>query len=334
MAFSYPSALGVHVNRPLTNFAVDFSRDRNVFAPSLLFPAMTVEKMSDKYWRFDSLDAFRRTGAMDNAWPIGVNSLPNSANFGKDLAEFQCERFGRQHEVPDEFVQNADFEYHQKAVSLLVSLLSIERLVQGVAAARAGLTGTSTASATTLGGGKWDVGVAATPYMRIGIIETVRRILENSMNTVNPDNIWMVISPTTAKKWATSVEILDFVKQSPEAIAAMTSGSPLSNAATFGLPRKLHGVNVFILNTVYVTSEELAATVVKSYLISDEVLFLNVESPGLMTYNTVTGFEFEPMNVAVHALPWMRQSYIQCATNFDYVVTASASGFLVTDVDT
>lgn len=337
MAFSYPSALGVHVDRPLTNFAVDFSRDKNTFISNVLFPTMTVDKMSDKYWRFDSLDAFRRTAATDNLWPIGENSEPNTAHFGKDLGTYQCKRYARQHVVPYEFSSNADFAYDQKAVSMLTSLIGIERLIQGFAAATSGLTGTvATETAANLSGGKWDVGVpttAGSSFLREGILEVVRRIMQNSMNTVDPRNLWCCISPTTAKLWAISLEVIDFVKQSPSAIAAMTNGSEFSNGPWFGLPRVLFGVNIMVISPVYVTTEEGGADT-KSYLVNDSAIFLNVESPGLMTYNTITGFEYEPMNIRTYDLGWKAQRNIQCVTNMDYVCTALNSGFYVTDTDT
>jgi hypothetical protein len=97
-------------------------------------------------------------------------------------------------------------------------------------------------------------------------------------------------------------------------------------------PNRIGG-NVMVVSPVYVTTEEGGADT-KSYLVSDSAIFLNVESPGLMTYNTITGFEYEPMNVRTYDLGWKAQRNVQCVTNFDYVCTALNSGFYVTDVDT
>ena len=96
-----PSRPGdVHVNAPLTNFALQFQN--RAFIADQVFPVIPVVKESDLYYTFSreelrDVDTLRAAGALAKE----VDWVPSTASY-------IAEEFAMRHLLPDRIVANAD----------------------------------------------------------------------------------------------------------------------------------------------------------------------------------------------------------------------------------
>jgi hypothetical protein len=100
-------------------------------------------------------------------------------------------------------------------------------------------------------GGKWDVATTSNNYIQKSINYGKIAIHRNTLGAVKTEDLHLVISPALALLMAQSQEIVDYVKQSPFALAQIKGDAPAQNGK-WGLPDQLYGVNIEVEDTVYV----------------------------------------------------------------------------------
>lgn len=136
----------VHVNQPLTNFALQL-RNR-AFVAEEVFPVVPVLKESDVYYTFSreelrDVDTLRAAGALAKE----VEWLPGTATY-------TAEENALRHLLPDRIVNNADIPVRPRmnTVSKLMKwiMLGVEKRVQAIA------QNTANAVATVAVSPKWD----------------------------------------------------------------------------------------------------------------------------------------------------------------------------------
>ena len=136
----------VHVNQPLTNFALAF-RNR-AFVAELVFPVVPVQKESDIYYTFSreelrDVDTLRAAGALAKE----VEWVPGTATY-------TAQEHALKHLLPDRIVNNADMPVRPRlnTTSKLMKwiMLGIEKRVQAIA------QNTANAVATVAASPKWD----------------------------------------------------------------------------------------------------------------------------------------------------------------------------------
>jgi hypothetical protein len=231
--------------------------------------------------------------------------------------------------------RQADFDIRRAKAQLLTTNLMFRRAKRVFDILTDAAQQTNTAAAASIPGGstgKWDTGTSASPQIQLGINAVVEIILQNTFYTIDPNDIWMIINPTAAHQLAETDEIRDLIKYAPSGVQFLQSVSPFSNAPRFGLPAMLFGVNVMVAAFRHRTSVEGAASDTDAYMIDDDACFVTSMPPSLQTLNTITTFEYEPMRVEEHRIPWEHRTLLQVITNYDVKLTAVNSGYLVTDI--
>jgi hypothetical protein len=151
--------------------------------------------------------------------------------------------------------------------------------------ANAGLT---SATATSLGGGTFDVGTPTSPFARVGLWKAAQAINLATLGVVNPSDLVLIMNPYTSSKIAASQEITDYLKlfAGPSALAGQ--GAPLPGSG-FGLDGMyLFGFEVIVDQTVYTTAAKGAATTTMQYVIPNSVIYMVSRAGGL------TGVEGSP----------------------------------------
>ena len=333
-AFSPVSPKNVHTSVPLTTFATDYARDRNSFLVQAIAPALTVDKLTGIYYRFDTPEGYRVEDVdEDNYAPGRGGGRPKRLELEIDSSTFECNQHALSEDVPETGERNADFALKLKVTQMLVANLMLRRAIRvfDILTTGANWPAANTGTATAVGGGKWDVSTDSNRFIQKGINGAIEAIQQQTYNSVDPANIWMVLNPTGAQGIMESTEIRDWVKQQAGAEQIVQGLPPFKgNAHRYGLPPQLFGVNVLVMPVRKLTSQKGAADV-SAYLLDDDVIFLNVEPPSTQTMNTITSFEFEPMRTEDHALPAEHISSVQVLHNYDTVLTAGSSGFLMTD---
>lgn len=333
-AFSPITPKNVHTSVPLTTFATDYARNRNAFLIEAIVPSLTVDKLTGIYYRFDTPEGYRVEDVdEDNYAPGRGGGRPKRLELEIDSATYECNQHALSEDVPDVGEKNADFALKIKVTQMLTANLMIRRAIRAfdILTTIASWPTNNTDTAVNKSGGKWSASDATNKYIQIGINAVVETIMQETYSSVDPSNIWMVMNPKGARVIMENDEIRDWVKQQAGAEAIVQGKPPFKgNAHRYGLPQTLFGVNVLVMPTRYLSSQK-GATDVSTYLIDDDVLFLNVEPPSIQTMNTMTSFEFEPFRTEDHALPAEHISSVQVIHNYDTVLTAGASGYLMTD---
>lgn len=333
-AFSPVTPKNVHTSVVLTTFAIDYARERNSFLVEAIAPAITVDKLTGIYYKFDTPEGYRVEDVdEDNYAPGRGGGRPKRLELELESSTYECNQHALSEDVPEVSERNADFALKLKTTQMLVANLMLRRAIRvfNILTTGANWPAANTGTATAVAGGKWNASSASLKYIQKGINAVIETIQQQTYNSVSPENIWMVLNPTGAIAIMENDEIRDWIKQQAGAEQIVQGLPPFKgNAHRYGLPPQLFGVNVLVMPVRQLTSQK-GATDASSYLIDDDVVFLNVEPPSIQTMNTITSFEYEPMRTEDHALPAEHISSVQVLTNYAEVLTAGSSGFLMTD---
>lgn len=164
----------VHVNQPLTNFALQF-RNR-AFVAEQVFPVVPVMKESDVYYTFSreelrDVDTLRAAGALAKE----VEWVPATATY-------TAQEYALRHLLPDRIVNNADSPVRPRlnttAKLMKWIMLGIEKRVQAIA------QNSSNSVATVAASPKWD---GTSPTIEKDI-DTARDSIRNNAG-VEPNRI-------------------------------------------------------------------------------------------------------------------------------------------------
>ena len=99
-----PSRSDVHVNRPLTNISVAYTQEEEGFVADDIFPIVTVQKKSDRYFEYDRGE-FNRDEMTERA--PGAESAGGAYNID-NTPNYSCVSFAYHKDVPDEIRDNSD----------------------------------------------------------------------------------------------------------------------------------------------------------------------------------------------------------------------------------
>lgn len=336
-AFQFPGPKNVHIDRELTGFAVDFARDRNLFAVETICPAVTVPNMSDKFFRFDSPDSFRIVNEeYDLFAPGNDGGEPRQMPMKFDVDTFECVHRALSYNLGNDVERNADFPVRAKFTQHLVAALNTFKLNRALALLTDANVITNTDDAADLSGGQFDTATEANPYIQHTIDVVARTMAKNSFNSLDPNQIFMVINPNTAANMGRSAEIKTYLKNNPQAPLVLQGMDPVSGqrvGGKYNIPSNLYGINVLVIEAIKRTSEEGAASAVDAFVMPDDkAVFIHRDAPGMASFSTLTCFEFMPFAVMSFTIAHEWRDSLQVHNSYAIKATAPASGYLVTDV--
>lgn len=199
----------------------------------------------------------------------------------------------------------------------------------------AGNWGANTATAASLAGGYLEVSSSTTLYIKKAFLGASKAILLSTLGVAKQRDLIAVMNPTTATKLSESPELVDFLKQSPAALAQVRGDVP-SQTGMWGLPDSLYGVRIVIEDAVKVTTKKGASTTTRSFIHPDgSILFLSrpgglVGSEGVPSFATISLFVYEEMTVEQMSDVNNRRVAGRVVDDFVAKVTAPASGYLIT----
>jgi hypothetical protein len=309
----------------------DFSRNPATFNINKYAALIKVNKRVG-YFQKREIDESVRTSA-DGAewlWADGMAAGDNYIEQGFEWSPYACRRYQFPFSLGEQAIEQAEWNivasYAATAASIAMTLrtkLALAKLVNPALM-------TQTATATALGGGKWDVGTVAAPYIKAGLMAAVSAIHKATNGVVQPSNLALLVNPNTAVKMAKSQEIHNYMSGSPFSLPLLTN-----NLVQWGLPDSLYGVPVIVEDAVRVTSKK-KETRVDEYCLPDQTAVL-VARPGEIvqvdgTFSTIGLFMAEEMSVESRVEIDNRRTVGRVVEDFDIQVVSPISGYLITAV--
>lgn len=201
-------------------------------------------------------------------------------------------------------------------------------------------------TATALGGGFWSAGTGTgsggtgNPYIKKSLLTAAQKIQIDTNGAVKRSDLVLAIDPTLAAAMSESGEIMDFIKQSPVAMAQVR-GDVESQNGLWGLPDTLYGIKLVVEDTVRVTSRKLATRAAKYAFVDSSGVAGNTAllcaRPGQLvseaagpSFGTIHIFSYEEMTVEQRDDPDNRRIAGRVVDDFGVNVVAPATGYLIT----
>lgn len=319
---------------------VDFSRNPNDFGLPSYAQYVPVDKNVGRYIRMTVEQAGRILDAdgADFAWPDGVDApsgYPDRELFG--YYGYTTKRYNFGFSLGELSVEQAEWD-----VLAQHARISAQRAMTWRTQAVATLLATSgnydgnTSDVTSINGvtGQLDASTTARKDIKRTFDHMADQIRLKTLGAVKPEDLHVVVGPDFARKISVCQEIVDHIKQSPDAREELEKGLAPNNR--YGLPTTLYGYNIEIEDAVKVTTRK-GATTSRSYIWDSDNVAM-VSRPGELegvegapSFSTVTLFLKEEMTVESKHDKDNRNHKGRVVEDFAAVMTAPAAGFLATD---
>lgn len=313
-----------------------YSRNPKKFKIASYAQITPAKKNAGFYLRVDQYNAMRLIGGnLDEfTWADG-NPRPvyhnNNVEFA--LSAFRTIRRNFNNTAGKLAVDQADFKIGKIGENALAqkAMTARTRQAMSVLATSGNWDATHRKDVTTIPrGGLWSSALVTTPYIRIAVDFGINQIMLDTGSTVSPDELNLVFNPTTAFLISQTQEVLDHIKQSPDAYSQLEGGS--GKWSRYGLPNKLFGVNVEVEDAVMVTTAR-GVTANPQYVMADGIAYLLSRPGGIQgiadepSFSTLTVFAKEEMTVETRTDDYNRLYESNIVDDTVAIVTAPASGF-------
>jgi hypothetical protein len=276
---------GLNAFIPTAEKALQSNFSRNV-KDYLLNSYTTVAKVDQPtfYDTYHSPSAESRISPSNLANHVWIDGSMPQVNFAKqhNFNQHTCTRYQDSFTIGDVAQQTAKnnwdliTDHANSAASNLMTIRTYNVLNTLINASWGG----NTATATSIGGGKWNVaGDPPANYIQISIQAGYIKIQKGTNAVVNPQDLTLVVSPDLATAMSQTTEIRNYLKSSPYSMNFLEN--KVSNGFAYGLPNNLYGVNVLVEPTV-VNSSQLGIADSTSYILGSTNALL-LSRPGAVT---------------------------------------------------
>lgn len=347
MAAVYPSASNVAVpNMEATNrLVIDFARNIRDFPVLRYSQIVPVKRVTGLYLRMTVEEAGRilNSDLSEFVWPDGQDApigLDETESF--EFENFRTERYLYRAAIGDRTRENAEWDIVNQHASIKARQAMTARTQR--AAAKIFDTSLYPAShvidVNSTFGAKWNAADTSNYVIRKSLNTAVQKILDDTLGAVKASHLCLVMSDTVAKAIAESKEFADYLKGSPDALGALRyqfkDDSTLPN--TFGLPKRLYGLEVIVDDTRKVTSKRKAsAPTITSVLPTNMAAVVArvgaLEAPySPVAFSTCCFFMQQEMGVETIYDQPNKRTLVRVIEEFDCQLVAPATGVLLNNV--
>lgn len=343
MAQSQPSGTNTFIPQMVRdNLIVGYSRNIDSFSINKYTQIVPTPKNQAYYLFVDGSTAVRLTSSdiRNHVWPDG-QERPAGLN---DVAEFEFKpiatfRHSYEYTLGNMAVDQADWDI-VSVNSGMTAVRAMTARTQNVVSTLVNASwGNNTATATAAGGGYFNAGTSTNPIFKKIVNYARRAIRQATYRAVQHDQVMLVMSAKAAENLSESAEIVDYLKSSPFAQAAMRGDTPnLNSNAQYGLPDRMYGCPIIIEDAQKVTSKRGNATTTTAEILTNTKMYFVSRVGGLVlpyggtNFSTLQTFVREEMTMEMY--PDAKNRFLQGFVTDDYntYVVAPASGFEVTAI--
>lgn len=320
---------------------VDFSRNVKKFAINSYAQIAPVKKQTGLYLKMTVEEAGRivNSDLANFKWPDGA---PRPR--GRESSEYHqwlsyiTQRYSFPTTLGDLTTEQASWDIKSQYNRILGQKAMTGRTVLGIAklvdTTLYDATHTSAVASIPGNTGNWAASTTARQDIKRSLATAANIIMLDTLSAIDVNELLLVINPTLAKNMALAQEIVDHIKGSPDALAQIRGELPGRNAI-HGLPDKLYGYPIVVEDAAKVTTRK-GATTSRSFVMSDTVAVLCARPGGLIgvadapSFSTLTCFMKEEMTVEMFHEDEDRLTNAYVAEDYDFEVTAPASGYVFT----
>jgi hypothetical protein len=343
MAFALPNAYDVVVPQPEATgrLTVGFMRSPKRYKLTRYCQYIPVTSVVGLYRFIKSEASVRINDPNSMKWAYGTARAENSLMEQFERRSYRAERFNQTTPLDDVMIEQSPEDLTAEQAMVNANRLMLNRTVTAIDQLQtAGNWGANTATATALGGGKWDAATGTNLYIKQGITNAVKAIVLATNGVVQVSDLKLVLSPGAAVKISTSQEIRDLIKQSQYAGPELLRGT--IEDMNFYLPPYLYGLEVVVEDTVRTLSgvdADGADNATKTFAWNDTVATIVARPGGLVgtysggpNYSTAVFFMKSENQVEQLNDPINRRSLCSVTDEWAFELVAPASGFCVTSI--
>jgi hypothetical protein len=320
---------------------VDFSRNPGDFALPKYVQYVKTPKKVGYFLQItpDNSARILNTDLSEFRWPDG-QPRPMGNDNSKDFqfVKFSTDRYAFPYTLGDLTIDQTDWDIVAMHARMAAQQAMTGRALRVLTLATTGGNWPTahTATATVAGGGKWDVAMSTTPFIKKSLMTAAIQINKDTLGVVKPKDLHLVINPTLASLMASSQEIIDQVKQAANTINLIRGEDRVNNVGGWLLPDVLYGFPVVIEDTVRVSTHRGTNTQTIGYEMADTVALLMARVGGLdglygaPSFSTAQVFMHEEMTVETFDDTLNRRTIGSVVENYVEALVSTASGFLFT----
>lgn len=341
MAIGYPSGSNTYVPQfdASGQLVVSFSRNPKDFALNQYITVTPVKKSIGYYLKINAEMAAKVLNAngADRVWHDG-NDAPEG-NWGNEAFNFQpysTIRYAYPFRLGYKAVEQADWKIlasHAAIVAQAAMTFRSQRVLTSLSNT-ANFAANHTGTATALGGAKFNAGTVAAPSIKKTLLAAAQQIQIDTLGTVGPKDLVLIVNPVLASAMASSDEVQDTVKHSSIAMQWLQNKDETADGR-WGLPPYLWGFRIIVDDTVMNTNAK-GGTLNNGYALPNTTALL-VARPGGLTgvegsasFSTCHVMAYEEMTVESKDDPDNRLTRGRVVDDFDVQIVAPATGFVIT----
>lgn len=348
--FASPGAVFIPNWAASGRLAVAYSRNVKTFPWLKAIQMVETPKHIGYYLKLSDQEAARAIQDADFAWGWG-QPRPSHTGEGEqfNFVQFTCDRKDYGFNLDDDTEREAEWDIAEEFAKIKAAQAMTHRskkIIQVATtvanwqqAADPDLSANHTSTANSLVGGYLDQATTANPLIKKFIDRAVVQIDLDSLGTVRPEQLHMILNPHAAYLLAESAEIHDYIKGSPDAMHEIRTGSSPNARYGPGLPSTLYGMDIIVDNTGLVTSRKAAPTTAptRAYAFPDATILI-CSRPGELegvygtpSWSTLTWFWYrDEMTLERFQDAQSRMMAYHVVDCGIAVLTSAISGYLLT----
>lgn len=322
---------------------IDYARKPSSFAVNRYTQVIPNAPSVGYYLNLDIAAAGRISAAgLEVSWPDGAKRPSGATGTAEhEFLSYITQRKSFPFSLGQKGVEQASWDNVERHSRIHQQLAMTHRATQAVTVATT--SGNYAASnrldATSYSGDStnWANSTVAKGTIRKTINAAVKQIFKGTLGAVKKKDLQIVIGPDLASAIAECQEVIYFISQSQNAKASVEGDLFNSNPnVDYDLPKYLFGLELVIEDTVRVTSKP-GATFAQSFVLPGATPFIcsrpgGIEGKyGAPSFSTLSCFAYEEMNVEAQTDSWNRLVEGAVTEDFKYVMTAPASGVLISN---
>lgn len=321
---------------------VEFSRNPSTFAFNQYVQVVPDAAAKGLYCELDTDEAVRVVNLQDFEWPDG-NDAPTGEGRRLRWKKFATNRRAFPFRIGHKTRENATFDIIGANSRLVATQAMTARSYDAATVLTTPANWPATNTSATVDallsttGASWITSSATDLFIQRSFHAIVQNILKATAGAVRPGDIECVIGPDVAHQMSRTAEIRAYIVNNEQALPYWQNTGVY---ASYNLPPMMYGVKIVVEDAVRVSTRHGESSTTRGFLLGNNAVFASRPNgltggvEGAPTFSTITAFVYEDMTVETKDDPDNRRMAGRVVDDYDIVLTAPISGYLVQDITT